>query len=263
MMDSLGRYQTALLLGGASDIGLAIARRLVVPRGRLVLGGRDTARLKEHVDSTDHEVHCIHYDATDPASETTRALSEAAMFVGDLDVIIVCAGILVDECTIDAEPAALEIALRTNMVGPAVAVRAALAHLRAQGHGTLIVLSSTAAIHTRKALLAYGLAKASLDRYCLGLADLAHANGIRLLVVRPGHVRTRMTRGLPEPAFTTTPDAVAARVATALRARRSVVYAPAVLAAVFATLRLLPNRLVDRIYDSASKVSGGQPGQTP
>ena len=88
--------------------------------------------------------------------------------------------------------------------------------MRDQGHGTIVVLSSIAAIRPRKANLVYGATKAALDAFGRGLADSLHGSGVRVLLIRPGFVIGRMTAGMVPAPLATTPAAVGQAVATAL-----------------------------------------------
>jgi decaprenylphospho-beta-D-erythro-pentofuranosid-2-ulose 2-reductase len=255
MDEGLGRRQTVLVLGGTSQIGGAIADRLLAGAGTIVLAGRDPAgldRAAAGLARRGRRVETMHYDATDPAAATADLIAAAAARAGDLDVVVLCVGVLIDEAVLGGDPVATEAALRTNLLGPMVAAQVALNRLRAQGHGTLVVLSSVAAVRTRDGLLTYGVAKAALDLYARRIGATARGTGARVLVVRPGHVRTRMTAGLPEPPFTTDVRQVADRVHRALSRRSAVTYAPAVLRPVMTGLRLLPAALYRRIADSGS-----------
>jgi decaprenylphospho-beta-D-erythro-pentofuranosid-2-ulose 2-reductase len=111
----------------------------------------------------------------------------------------------------------------------------------------MIVLSSVAAERPRAANAVYGAAKAGLDSLAQGLADAGHGTGPRVLVVRPGFVKTRMTAGLRPAPFATTPEAVAEATVRALRGRAHTVWVPAVLRLVFAVLRHLPRPLFRRL----------------
>ena len=71
------------------------------------------------------------------------------------------------------------------------------------------MLSSVAGERVRAANVVYGAAKAGLDALAQGLGDALHDDGVRVMVVRPGFVRTRMTRGLAPAPLATTPQAVA------------------------------------------------------
>ena len=121
--------------------------------------------------------------------------------------------------------------------------------MRAQGPGTIVVLSSVAAIRPRKANMVYGAAKAGLDAFARGLADSLHGTGIRVLLVRPGFVTGRMTAGMDPAPLATTPAAVGAAVAGRARPRpgRDTVWVPAALAALAGALRLVPRPLWRRL----------------
>ncbi|WP_051809336.1 SDR family NAD(P)-dependent oxidoreductase [Actinoplanes subtropicus] len=254
MRDGLGRPQTVLLLGGTSEIGQAIAEQLLPQSGTLILAGRDPAALAETAErltKARRQVATLHYDALAPAAATVDLLAVAAARHGDLDVVILGVGTLTEETAL-ADTSAVEKTMHTNLLGPMLAVHATAARLRAQGHGTLVVLSSVAAVRTRDGLLSYGVAKAALDLYARGIGESLRGSGARVLVVRPGHVRTRMTAGLPEPPFTTEAHEVAARVGRVLSGRARVVYAPALLGPVMTALRLLPAAVYRRL-DAAQR----------
>ena len=86
---------------------------------------------------------------------------------------------------------------------------AVAARMRAQASGTIVVLSSVAAVRPRKANFVYGAAKAGLDAFARGLADSLHGSGVRVLLVRPGFVIGRMTEGMPPAPLSTTPQRLA------------------------------------------------------
>ena len=249
MRDGLGRPQTVLLLGGTSEIGQAIADLLLPDAGTLILAGRDPAALAaaaRRLTRARRPVATLHYDALAPAGATVDLLAAAAARHGDLDVVVLSVGVLADEAVL-ADTTAVERAMHTNLVGPMLAVHATAARLRAQGHGTLVVLSSVAAVRTRDGLLSYGVAKAALDIYARRIGATLRGSGARVLVVRPGHVRTRMTAGLPEPPFATDAHVVAARVRRALTGRAGVTYAPALLGPLMTALRLLTAAVYRRL----------------
>jgi decaprenylphospho-beta-D-erythro-pentofuranosid-2-ulose 2-reductase len=260
MDDGLGRPQTVLVLGGTSQIGGAIADTLLATAGTVVLAGRDLAELgraAEKLARPGRRVETMHYDATAPAAATVDLLAAAAARVGDLDVVVLCVGVLTDEAALGGDTIATEAALRATMLGPMVAVHATVNRLREQGHGALVVLSSVAAVRTRPGLLTYGVAKTALDIYARRIAASARGSGVRVVVIRPGHVRTRMTAGLPEPPFTTETREVATRVRAALRHGSTVAYAPAALRPVMMLARLLPAGVFGRLNGSQAHASGG------
>jgi decaprenylphospho-beta-D-erythro-pentofuranosid-2-ulose 2-reductase len=109
------------------------------------------------------------------------------------------------------------------------------------------VLSSVAAERPRASNAIYGAAKAGLDALAQGLADATASDGVRVLVVRPGFVRTRMTAGLEEAPFATTAAAVADATLKALAGRAHTVWVPGRLRLLFAVLRLVPRAIWRRL----------------
>ena len=128
----------------------------------------------------------------------------------------------------------------TNFTGHVTALLAIAAQMRTQRFGTIVVLSSVAAVRPRKANFVYGAAKAGLDAFARGLADSLHGSGVRVVLIRPGFVTGRMTAGLQPAPLATTPAKVGAATAAALREGKSAVWIPAPLAGLSVALRLVP-----------------------
>ena len=249
--DALGSIDTLLVLGGTSEIGLATAD-LLVRRGcrTLVLASRRPEAQEADVAASRAagatRVEVLAFDAAEPASHE-GFVAEVRRHVGDIDVALLAFGVLGDQSDFDADPVAAARAVTTNYTG-AVSVSLALAQaLREQGHGTLVLLSSVAGVRARKANFVYGSSKAGLDAFGQGLGDALQGTGARVLVVRPGFVHTRMTKGMPAAPLSTTAPAVAEVVARGLARDADVVWAPGMLQPLFAVLRVLPRALWRRL----------------
>ncbi len=250
-----------LLLGGTSEIGLEILAALGLPgRTEILLAGRDEQRLaaagKALAEQAQAEkaqggqpgrVRTLHYDAT--ALDTHQAVIDEAFAAGDVDLVISAAGILTAQDLLDRDPLSAGRLVETNFTGHVTALLAAAGRMRAQGHGTIVVLSSVAAIRPRKANFVYGSAKAGLDAFARGLADALHGTGVGVLLVRPGFVIGRMTAGMPPAPLSSTPAQVGAAVARALSrpSPSGTVWVPAPLAVLAGGLRLLPRPLWRRL----------------
>jgi decaprenylphospho-beta-D-erythro-pentofuranosid-2-ulose 2-reductase len=246
MNDGLGRPGRVLLLGGTSEIGLEILAALHAPaETEVLLAGRDAQRLEAAGKTLPYRVRTLVFDAL--ALETHQALIDDAFSEGDVDIVISAAGVLTPQETLDADPLQAGQLIDTNLTGHVTALTAAAARMRAQGHGTIVVLSSIAAIRPRKANFVYGAAKAGLDAFARGLADSLHGSGVRVLLVRPGFVTGRMTAGMPAAPLATTPAAVGTAVAAALRGKAAVVWVPPQLAVLAAVLRTLPRPVWRRL----------------
>ncbi len=237
--------------GGSSEIALAIVRRLV-REGPVqpYLLGRDRARLEQAAGELERAgcVAVAHdvLDAEDVDGHP-RALARAFEAAGGFDLVILAVGVLGGQAGLDADrERALEV-MRVNFVGCGSLLLEALRALRAQGRGTLVVLSSVAAERPRAANAIYGAAKAGLDALAQGLADGLAGSGVRVLVVRPGFVIDRMTDGLPTAPFATRPEVVAEATVQALSGDEHTVWVPGRLRYVFAALRHVPRGLYRRL----------------
>jgi decaprenylphospho-beta-D-erythro-pentofuranosid-2-ulose 2-reductase len=234
-----GPYSRALLFGGASEIGLGILAALrLPPDAEVLLAGRDEQRMAAEAKRLSCRVRTLRYDAT--ALDTHQAVVNEAFASGPVDLVISAAGVLAGQDVLDDDPLRAGLLVETNFTGHVTTLLAAAAHLRAQGRGTIVVLSSVAAIRPRRANFVYGAAKAGLDAFARGLADSLHGSGVRVLLVRPGFVIGRMTDGMEPAPLATTPAAVGSAVAAALRGNAAMVWVPPQLGALAAALRLVP-----------------------
>ncbi|WP_280718588.1 SDR family NAD(P)-dependent oxidoreductase [Kitasatospora sp. MAP5-34] len=235
-----------LLLGGTSEIGRAILRSLDAPPDtEVILAGRDERRMAELGETLPFRVQTVRYDGT--ALDTHQHFVDEIFAAGPVGLVISAAGILTPQEVLDRDPAQAGLLVQTNLTGQVTTLLAVAGHLRAQGSGVIVVLSSVAAVRPRKANFVYGATKAGLDAFARGLADSLHGSGVRLLLVRPGFVIGRMTAGMsPAPAATTT-AAVGAAVAAALASSAPVVWVPRGLAVLSTAMRLVPRPLWRRL----------------
>jgi len=235
-----------LLLGGASEIGQEILAALRLrAEAEAILAGRDAARMAVAARALSCRVRTLPYDAL--ALDTHQAVVDQAFADGPVDLVIAAAGVLAAQDTLDHDPLAAGRLVEANLTGQVTTLLAAAARLRAQGHGTIVVLSSVAAIRPRRFNYVYGAAKAGLDAFARGLADALHGTGVRVLLVRPGFVTGRMTRDMPPAPLPTTPAAVGRAVASALAGHAAVVWVPPQLGPLAVLLRLVPRPLWRRL----------------
>jgi decaprenylphospho-beta-D-erythro-pentofuranosid-2-ulose 2-reductase len=251
MIDAVGRPQSVLVLGGSSELGRAIVARLVPARCRtVVLAGRPGPGLAEAVDEARAAgadvAEAVAFEATDVAGHETFARDVFDRF-GDIDLIIVAAGVLGDQTSDEHDPAAAAAVMSTNYSGPASAMLALADRMRHQGHGRMVVFSSVAGDRARRANFIYGSSKAGLDAFTQGLGDALDGTGVGVTIVRPGFVIGRMTEGMRPAPFATTPDVVADAVVRAVESGAPVVYVPPVLRWVFAVMRQLPQAVWRRM----------------
>ncbi len=235
-----------LLLGGTSEIGLAILAALRAPAdSQVVLAGRDDARLTAAGKELPFRCTTMPFDAL--ALDTHQALVDQVFAAGPVDLVIAATGILTPQSDVDADPMLAARMIDVNFTSHVTTLLAAAAAMRAAGQGTIVVLSSIAAIRPRKANYVYGAAKAGLDSFARGLTDALAGTGIRVLLVRPGFVIGRMTTGMPKAPLSSTPDQVGTAVAAALAGRATELWVPRSLTVLATVLRLIPRPLWRRM----------------
>lgn len=239
------------MLGGRSEIGLAVALRLVGRGyGTVVLAARrsddlddEEAALRAAGATT---VARVEFDADDVAAQP--AVLEAVVAAhGQLDVVVTSFGVLGDQQRAERDAGHAVAVVHTDYVAHVAVLTHLATLLRTQGHGQLVVFSSVAGVRVRRANYVYGSAKAGLDGFASGLADALAGSGVHLLLVRPGFVVGRMTEGLSPAPFSSAPDQVADATVRALLRRRGEVWVPGVLRPVFAVMRLLPRAIWRRL----------------
>jgi decaprenylphospho-beta-D-erythro-pentofuranosid-2-ulose 2-reductase len=233
-------------------MGRSLARLIAARGDRVCLFGRDAAELDRSAAdltargaSTAAVVNC---DLEQPET-FGPALDEASRRLEGLDVVIVTAAAFGTQAQLEADPQRLQRLLTVNFANTILFCEAARARLMQGGTSqpTLCVFSSVAGERGRKPVVFYGAAKAGLTRYLEALDHKYFGQGLRVVCVKPGFVRTSMTEGLPVPPFAGEPEAVAARVLSAIDRGNPVVYAPPIWGLIMAVIRLLPRRIMRRI----------------
>jgi len=255
VIDALGNPQSVLLVGGSSEIGLAIVTRLA--RGgrlsRVVLLGRSRDALEAAATqlrpmlAAPAKVDIVAAELTDLDSLDAAV---PVAFAEPVDVAVLAAGVLTDQARALTDAPYVSETNFVNFIAPVHIGTRIVERFHRQGRGVLVVLSSVAAERPRKDNFVYGSAKAGLDAWANGMADAVAGSGVRVLVVRPGMVRTRMSAGLPEAPMTTDADVVADAVATHLVNGPTTIWAPAQLQFLMSGLRHLPRPVFRKVVDS-------------
>jgi decaprenylphospho-beta-D-erythro-pentofuranosid-2-ulose 2-reductase len=231
VLDAVGNPQTILLLGGTSEIGLAICERyLRNASARIVL-----AELPDH-------------PRRDAAVEQMKAAGAKSV-----DVAIVAFGLLGNaEELWQNQRKAVQIA-EINYTA-AVSVGVLLGEkMKAQGFGQIIAMSSAAGERVRRSNFVYGSTKAGLDGFYLGLGEALREYGVRVLVIRPGQVRTTTTiehwksTGAKEAPFTVDKEDVAELAVTASAKGKELVWAPGAFRYVMMVLRHIPRPIFRKL----------------
>jgi NAD(P)-dependent dehydrogenase (short-subunit alcohol dehydrogenase family) len=239
------------ILGATRGMGRALARRMAARKDELFVLGRDA----ENNDKSARDLEIrnglppIGTAICDLLAPETfgPALDQAEASLGGLDIVVVSAGLFASQDALERDPALLARMLTANFTNTILFCEEARKRLLARGKGTLCVFSSVAGERGRKPVVLYGASKAGLSRYLEALDHKYRSEGLRVVCVKPGFVKTDMTAGLPPPPFAGTPGQVASSVLAAIDGARPVVYAPWIWALIMLVIRLLPRFVMRRI----------------
>ncbi len=243
MRDATGRFQTVAVLGAGSDIAAATLRELLREGPfTALLCARDPGGLEtSYLEAAGARVERHAFDAR--AFDTHLPLLETVFAPGrDIDLVVVAFGLLGDQATAERDAELARAVVETNYSGAVSVLTPLLERLVEQGHGTVVVLSSVAAVRARRSNYVYGSAKAGLDAFCQGAQLRLRGSGVELVIVRPGFVRTSMTAGLKPLPLACSAEQAGAAIVAGLRSGSSVVWVPRAMQAVALVLRALPGR---------------------
>ena len=183
--------EVALVTGGSSGIGLALARALAAAGARVHVLDRAVAPAGE--DFVFHECDLASREA--PA----RAVGEVVAREGRLDHVVQAAGITRDNVLWELSDEDFESVLAVNLAGAFRVLRAAVPQLRKQGRGRVVQIASINGMRGKFGQSNYSASKAGLIGLTRTAARELGSFGITVNAVAPGLIRTPMTEKLPEP----------------------------------------------------------------
>ena len=200
MITTMNENKVWLITGASSGFGRAIAEAALDRGDRVVATARDPDQLSDL--ATADRVHVIPLDVTDP-EQRRGAVDGAIGAFGRIDVLVNNAGqtqVGAVEETTDAE---LRSLFELHFFAPVALTRAVLPHMRAQGGGAIVQMSSVGGQITAPGFGAYCATKFALEGITQALHDEVAPFGIRTLIVEPGAFRTGLFR--PDAAYQSQP----------------------------------------------------------
>jgi short-subunit dehydrogenase len=241
----------AVILGGTKGMGRALARQMAERGDSLFLLGRNEEDLERSaadltVRGSSLPVGWCSCDLLEPES-FGQALDAADEALHGFDTVIVTAGIFASQETLEQDSELAGRVVTANFSNTILFCEEARKRLLLAGGGTLCVFSSVAGDRGRKPQVIYGASKAGISHYLEGLDHKFRSQGLKVVTVKPGFVKTGMTDGLAPPPFAGEPVPVARRVLRAMDRGTPVVYAPGAWRYVMGVIRLLPRAVMRRV----------------
>lgn len=242
--------QRIAIVGATRGMGREVARRLAERGDHLALLGRDPEALEaakaDLAARGAADVSIVAFDLAD-AEGHGPALVQASRALGKLDAVVLTAGLFGTQEQLEADADLRARVLDVNFTKTILFCEHARTLLLEQGGGSLVVFSSVAGDTARKTVGLYGATKAGLSHYLGSLDRRYHSQGLHVLLVKPGFVRTGMTAGLKEPPFAGEPAAVSRDVVAAMSRRAAVVYTPRIWQLVMLVVMHLPRFVMRKV----------------
>ncbi len=219
--------KAVLVIGGSSDIGRATALRYAQAGWQIWITARDVATAQRNAGDikTRTGVEPVVYPLD--VGQTDKLVGFVTALPALPDTVISMVGELGDQIRAQADLAHATTIMRSNFEGPSLLIGLFAQEFEKRGFGTIVGVSSVAGDRGRASNYIYGAAKAGLSQFLSGLRNrMALAGRVRVVTVKPGFVRTRMTAHLQLPAaLTVTPERVAADIFSAAEEKpRDVIY---------------------------------------
>lgn len=222
--------RAALVTGASRGLGAALTRQLAARGARVVAVARDSRALESVVESVKAAGGVAHAVVADVADKeaTYRVAGTAAELAGPIDVLVHNASSLGPtplRLLLDTECEDLESVLAVNLIGPFRLTKAVAGSMALRRTGTIVFVSSDAAVEAYPHWGAYSASKAGADHLARILAAELGEHGVRVFSVDPGEMDTAMHRAaIPDadPATLGDPVAVARRVADMIAAAERV-----------------------------------------
>ena len=243
------RAKHLLLVGATSDIGHATALRYAQAGWHVLLTARDpeaAARNRDDIATRTGatvEVLRLEIGESDGFAAFVDGLPELP------DTVVCAVGELGEQARAQAESDHAAHVMQVNFTGPALLLGIVADRFERRGSGTIVGISSVAGDRGRGSNYVYGSAKAGFTAFLSGLRNRLAPSGVHVLTVKPGFVRTRMTRGLKlPPLLTAEPQEVGDAIFRAAEeSRANVVYVRRIWRLVMTVIGAIPEPIFKKL----------------
>lgn len=239
-----------LVLGATSGIAEAVCRIWASQGAQLFLVARNSEKLAAV--AADLKTRGAAYVGTavadlDDTERHAELLSHAVNSLTGMDVALLAHGILGDQSRAEQDFHHAAQILHTNLIAPISLLTWLTNYCVQRRSGVLAVLSSVAGDRGRKSNYLYGSSKAGLTAFLAGLRNRIDREGVTVITIKPGPVKTAMTAGMKGSEKFADVNKVAQSIVTAIDKRVDSVYVPFQWAPIMWVVRSIPERIFKKL----------------
>ena len=236
--------KSILILGGASDIGLAIARYFAFNGYDIKLAARQSEKLRSNISD-----FRIRYNSKVTIYEfDVLKTSTHKNFVDNLlefpDIVLCCVGYMGNQVINETDCKERALVIRSNYEGP-VNILSEFANIyEKKSFGTIVGISSVAGERGRSINYIYGSSKSGFTTFLSGLRNRLAKKKVHVVTVLPGPIKTKMTEGMKLPKLlTSTPKTLAKAVYSAVNKRKDIIYVGKIWSVIMFVIKIIPEKL--------------------
>jgi NAD(P)-dependent dehydrogenase (short-subunit alcohol dehydrogenase family) len=191
-MENKLSQKTAIITGGATGLGFAIAQKFVVNNIRIIIVGRNEAKLKEACLSLGQLAGYVSLDLT-KLREIPEAVKEMAEQLGSIDILVNNAGIHLKKALLEVSDSEYQRIILTNQTAVFTFTREVASIMKKQGSGSILNISSMASRYGIPQVIAYTASKSAIEGMTRAMAVELSPFGIRVNCIAPGFIGTKMS----------------------------------------------------------------------
>ena len=184
--------KVAIVTGGGSGLGFAIAEKFTQNGIITIIAGRDEEKLKNAKEKLGEFAYAMSCDVSNLASIPVFVEKVISQF-GQIDILVNNAGINMKKDFTEVTDEEFQMVLTTNLTSVFVMSREVVKHMLAKGSGSIINISSMAAQYGLPKVIAYSASKTAIDGMTRAMAVELSPKGIRINAIAPGFIYSAMT----------------------------------------------------------------------
>ena len=184
--------KVAIVTGGGSGIGLAIAERFIAAGILTIIVGRDEKKLNDAKEQLGNLCYPMTCDVSNLSSLPVFIEKIIAQF-GQIDILVNNAGINMKKDFTEVTDEEFQSVITTNLCSVFTMSREVVKQMLAKGSGSIINISSMAAQYGLPRVIAYSASKTAIDGMTRAMAVELSPKGIRINAIAPGFIETAMT----------------------------------------------------------------------